>query len=74
MNLLCTYLQIIQILSDKVSSSGVASGYKVFIFLIALLDNMTSFSAFLKFLLDNENIIYIYYVKIISCKYSIIEC
>lgn len=42
--------QIIQTLSAAWSSSGVASGYKVFIFLIARLDNITSLNAFLKFL------------------------
>lgn len=37
-----------QILSESASSSGVASGYRVFIFLIALRDSITSLSAFLK--------------------------
>lgn len=44
------YRHIIQILSDCDNSSGVASGYKVFMFRIARLDKITSLNAFLKFL------------------------
>lgn len=42
--------QIMQMLSDCDSSSAVASGYKVFILLIARRESITSFKAFLKFL------------------------
>lgn len=44
------YLQMMQMLSDCVSSSGVASGYNVFMLWIARLDKITSLNAFLKFL------------------------
>lgn len=42
--------QMMQMLSDSWSSSGVASGYRVFMLRIARRDRMTSFKAFLKFL------------------------
>lgn len=45
-----SYRQMMQMLSDWDSSSAVASGYKVFILLIARRESITSFSAFLKFL------------------------
>lgn len=45
-----TNLQMMQMLSDRASSSDVASGYKVFMLWIARRDKMTSLSAFLKFL------------------------
>lgn len=45
-----TNLQMMHMLSDWANSSGVASGYRVFMLRIARRDRITSFSAFLKFL------------------------
>lgn len=42
--------QMMQMLSDNCSSSGVASGYSVFMFWMARRESITSFRAFLKFL------------------------
>lgn len=50
-----THLQIMHMLSESDNSSGVASGYNVFMFLIARLDKITSFKAFLKFLQISKN-------------------
>lgn len=52
---LLSNLQMMQMLSDCVNSSGVASGYNVFMLWIARRDNITSFSAFLKFLFEQRD-------------------
>lgn len=73
--------QMMHTLSTAASSAAVASGYNVFMFLMALLDIMTSLKALLKFLHNNSLLIHNIlskslkkHLKLPNCKIHLPEC
>lgn len=65
---------MMQTLSAAANSSGVASGYNVFMFRMALRDSITSLNAFLKALAKNINVLEVLMSEILRfiIKYKII--